>query len=166
MLEFLSFGALTPVQLYVLCFLIGSFAVAALSDIRYMKAQSEFVEIWGISGVVIFLIDLYSCIGSYTQLLLKWSIIALFSFFSHKAIGLYFKLATGDVIACIAAVAILPIIYVIIFFLLLKLCNFFLRPLLRVFGRGDAYPFMPVIFLTTCVIFIFGNLKVFYSIFD
>jgi hypothetical protein len=40
--------SMQPLQLDALYFVLGSYAVATLSDLKRMSAQSEFVSIWAI----------------------------------------------------------------------------------------------------------------------
>ena len=90
-----------------LAFLLGSFAVATLSDLRRLSAQQEFVEVWllFIAGMAIF--DVYG-IQTMTSdeqalLLTKWGLIVGLSVLSLRQVGVLFQLATGDVAALAAA---------------------------------------------------------------
>lgn len=140
---------LTDVQLYALAFLLGSIFVATLSDLKYMSAQREFLEVWLLIIFVVAIYDFYTVLESEEWLFLaaKWGIILLFSLFSHKSIGIYFKLARADVAACAAAACLLPPILIIVFFLLLKPFAFIMKPFLKGFGRSNAYPFLPVVLM-------------------
>ena len=95
-----------PIQLYALAFLLGSFSVATLSDIKRMSAQSEFVSVWAIIAIGLFVIDVY-LVGTdklaWDIFGLKWILIVVFSLLSHERVGVYFHLATGDVVAMMAA---------------------------------------------------------------
>jgi len=153
---FLEFE-LAPIQLYALSFILGSFSVATLSDLKRMSAQSEFVSVWAIIAIGLFVIDVY-LVGTdklASDLFgLKWVLIVVFSIISHERVGLFFRLATGDVVAMMSAVAIMGPLGVIIFYVLVKLVDYITRPAWRSFGTESAYPFMPSIFLTTAIVLI------------
>ncbi len=146
-----------PIQLYALSFLLGSFSVATLSDMKRMSAQSEFVSVWAIIAIGLFIIDVY-LVG--TDKLagdifgLKWILIIIFSLLSHERVGVYFHLATGDVVAMMSAAAIMGPLGVVIFYILVKLVDWVTRPIWKSFGTETAYPFMPPIFLTTAIVLI------------
>jgi len=148
-----------PLQLYGLAFLLGSYSVATLSDLKRMSAQSEFVSIWAIITIGLFVIDVY-LMG--TDKLIwqiwaaKWLIIVVFSVLSHEKVGPYFHLATGDVVAIMATAAILTPLLVVVYYILLKVIDAVMAPALMQFGQKNVYPFMPVIFMTTIVVII-GN---------
>ncbi len=139
--------SLTQFQLYALSFLLGSFAVATWSDLKHMSAQQEFLEIWFMIVAVLLAYDAYIIRegGDYLPIAVKWGIIFFFAFISHRNIGIYFHLATGDVIACMAAAAILPAGLAFVFFFILKPIDMLLKPVLKITGSRRAYPFMPVI---------------------
>ncbi|MCK5252423.1 MAG: hypothetical protein KAQ96_05715, partial [Thermoplasmata archaeon] len=138
-------------------FLLGSFSVATLSDMKRMSAQSEFVSVWAIIAIGLFIIDVY-LVG--TDKLagdifgLKWILIIIFSLLSHERVGVYFHLATGDVVAMMSAAAIMGPLGVVIFYILVKLVDWVTRPIWKSFGTETAYPFMPPIFLTTAIVLI------------
>jgi len=148
-----------PLQLYGLAFLLGSYSVATLSDLKRMSAQSEFVSIWAIITIGLFVIDVY-LMG--TDKLIwqiwaaKWLIIVVFSVLSHEKVGPYFHLATGDVVAIMATAALLTPVLVVVYYILLKVIDAVMAPALMQFGQKNVYPFMPVIFMTTIVVII-GN---------
>lgn len=140
---------LTDVQLYALAFLLGSIFVAALSDLKHMSAQREFLEVWLLIIFVVAVYDFYSAVQSeeWQYLAVKWGIILLFSIFSHQSVGLYFKLARADVAACAAAACLLSPILIILFFLIMKPFAFVMKPFLKGFGNSDVYPFLPVVLM-------------------
>jgi len=142
--------SLTQFQLYALSFLLGSFVVATWSDLKHMSAQREFLEIWLMIAFVLFAYDAYLIkeTGDYIPIILKWAIIFISAFISHKNIGIYFHLATGDVIACMAAAAILPAGLAFVFFFILKPIDMMLKPVLKITGSKRGYPFMPVILVS------------------
>lgn len=138
----------TNAQVLGLFFLLGSFTVASLSDLKHMAAQREFVEVWWVFAGVMLVVDLVRSEFAFTpEVLVKWGILGVMCVVSHRRVGPYFRLATGDVAACAAAASLLAPGWVIVFFLLLKAVNFPLAPLL---ARGKpAYPFMPIVTLAT-----------------
>ena len=77
--------SLTKFQLYALSFLLGSFTVAAWSDLKHMSAQQEFLEIWFVIAVVLLTYDAYTVTtgASYLPVAIKWGIIFFFAFISH-----------------------------------------------------------------------------------
>ena len=151
--------SMEPIQLYALSFLLGSFSVATLSDLKRMSAQSEFVSVWAIIAIGLFVIDVY-LVG--TDHLasdifgLKWVLIVAFSILSHERVGIYFHLATGDVVAMMSAAAIMGPMGVVIFYVTVKVVDYFTRPIWKSFGTESAYPFMPPIFLTTALVLFFA----------
>ena len=48
-----------PLQMYGLMFVLGSYSVATLSDLKRMSAQSEFVSVWAIIAIGLFVVDVY-----------------------------------------------------------------------------------------------------------
>jgi len=139
--------ALTDIQLYALAFLLGSIFVASLSDLKHMSAQREFLEVWLLIIIVVLMYDIYLAMKSEDWLMVavKWGLIILFAILSNSVIGIYFKLARVDVAACAAAACLLAPILIILLFIMLKITDLIMRPVLRRFGNGGAYPFMPVV---------------------
>src|SRR5262249_44975990 len=146
---------LTPLQGFGLAFLLGSFAVATLSDLKRLSAQREFLEVW-----LAFLAVAagYGCFESWGggvvwQLpAVKWALVALFSLLSFKEVGVLFKLAPGDVAALAAAASLLTPVLVIVFYLAAWLIAQGVRPLL---ARGKAeWAFMPVVSLATIAVLV------------
>jgi hypothetical protein len=137
---------LTNKQLYGLIFLLGSFTVATLSDLKYMKAQAEFGEVWVLVFVGYLAYDLWRFYDlDQIQFAAKWILILLFIATSNKHIGILFKLAWGDIFACIAVMAILTPGFIVLFIVIVWLLKIIMKPVLKMFGSGDAYPFMPVV---------------------
>ncbi|HWG92245.1 MAG TPA: hypothetical protein VNZ52_15450 [Candidatus Thermoplasmatota archaeon] len=142
----------SPAQAFGLFFLLGSFTVATVSDLRHMAAQREFVEVWFAFAAAMLVLDLWLAEFTLTApaFLVKWGLIIALSVMSHRRVGPLFHLATGDVAACAAAASVLPAGWVAVFFLLLKVTDVPLGPLL---ARGrNAYPFMPVVTLATVLV--------------
>jgi len=112
-----------------------------------MSAQRIFFVFWLLIIVVVLIYDIYMAMESEEWLMVavKWGLILLFAILSNSIIGIYFKLAKADVAACAAAACILAPVLIILLFILLKIVDFIMRPVLRLFGKDDAYPFMPVV---------------------
>jgi hypothetical protein len=141
-------------QQFGLAFLLGSFAVATLSDLKRMSAQREFVEIWLAFLVVMLALDAYE--GGMTHsvgweyLAVKWGLIAVFSLLSFRRVGVLFRLAFGDVAALAAAACLLSPVLIVLLYVSARVLAVFAGPLLR---RGrQAWPFMPVVSLATLAI--------------
>jgi hypothetical protein len=114
-----------------------------------MTARRGFFVFWLLIIIVILMYDLYIAMDSEEWLMMtvKWGLIVLFVILSNSVIGIYFKLAKADVAACAAAACLLAPILIILLFILLKIADVIMRPILRYFGKKDAYPFMPVVFV-------------------
>src|SRR5688572_4625009 len=66
-------------EIYGLFFLLGSFAVATLSDVKHMSAQREFMDVWFGFAIVLVGIELYQAeFRPDGPLLAKWALILLF----------------------------------------------------------------------------------------
>jgi len=144
--------ALDQPHTYGLFFLLGSFTVASLSDIRRMSAQSEFLHVWVLAFLALFVIDVYGLReGPLDRFIAKWALTAFFGLLSFRGVGLLFKLEWGDVAAIISVCGLLSPLMVILFFLILKVIDFFMQPILQTFGNRGAYPFMPVVTISTLV---------------
>ena len=143
--------ALDTLHAYGLFFLLGSFTVASLSDLRRMSAQSEFLHVWVLVAIALFALDVYQLqTGPFDLFAAKWGLAGILSLLCYRRTGLIFKLAIGDVCAIIAVCGLLSPVMVIIFFVLLKFIDFVLHPtILKRFGQGGAYPFMPVVAFAT-----------------
>lgn len=148
-LPYIAWG-LSRWEVYGLFFLLGSFVVASLSDIKHLSAQREFMDVWWAFAAVLFVFQFYLSDWSPSgPLILKWVLVALFGVLSHRLVGLWLRLATADVAACVAAAMLLPPGLVLAFFLVLKLLAW---PAAKVLARGKpAYPFLPVVTLATLV---------------
>lgn len=139
---------LSPWEVYGLFFLLGSFAVATLSDLKTMTAQREFMDVWWIFAAAMLLVQLLAHDGALSgPFLAKWGLIAGFGLLCWRAIGLWLRLAIADVAAVVAAAALLSPGLVVVYFVLLKLLAW---PAAKLLARGKpAYPFMPVVTLAT-----------------
>lgn len=145
---------LSRLEVYGLFFLLGSFVVATVSDLKTMTAQREFMDVWWAFALIILAIQAWaSDFRPDAALLAKWCLVALFGILSHRLVGWWLRLATADVAACVAAASLLSPLLVIGFFVLLKLLSY---PASWVLGRGkSAYPFMPVVSAVT-IVFVLG----------
>jgi hypothetical protein len=143
---------LLPWQQFGLAFLLGSFAVATLSDLKRLSAQREFLEIWLLFLVVILGLDVYEAGVSqsvaWQRIAVKWGLIALFSLLSFRQVGVLFRLAFGDVAALAAAASLLSPALIVLFYVCARILAYVVAPLLR---RNDrqVWPFMPVVALAT-----------------
>jgi hypothetical protein len=138
---------LSLVQVYGLFFLLGSFVVASISDLKHMAAQREFMDVWLAFAVVMAALDVWAArFQPDTTLLLKWALILVLSLLSWHRVGVVFKLARADVAAMAAAASLLQPGAVVLFWLLMKALSV---PLGRGLRKGDAYPFLPVVTLAT-----------------
>lgn len=146
--------ALTEWQTLGLAFLLGSFAVATLSDLKRLSAQREFLEIWVVFTVGVLVYDAFTLWRAGWALwqagAIKWGVIVLLGVLSWERVGVLFRLARADVWACAAAVALLSPVLVVAFWVVLKGFALVLRPLLQR-GRGP-WPFMPVVSAATLVV--------------
>ncbi|MDD4996056.1 MAG: hypothetical protein PHW15_01070 [Patescibacteria group bacterium] len=142
------------IQAYLLWFLLGSFTVATLSDLKHMSAQREFLEIWVLFIVAMLATDFYYQVyltDNLIYLLIKWGLIIIF-------LPVYFHyirhVAWGDVFAKMSACSLLSPLLIIIFIVLIRIIDFITRPLWKKRGNNRFYPFMPVIFFTTLILII------------
>jgi hypothetical protein len=136
-----------------LAFLLGSFAVATLSDLRRQSAQREFVEIWVIFLVAVLVFDILDVrrhrIEWYVPTL-KWALLVLFSALSSRRVGVLFRLAPGDVAALAAAASLLSPVLLVLYYVIAKGLAMLLGPVL---ARGrSTWPFMPVVSLATLAV--------------
>jgi len=143
---------ISNIQIYLLWFLLGSFTVATLSDLKHMSAQKEFVQIWFLFVLAMFLTDIYY--NYYLEqniiyLAIKWGIILVF-------LPVYFHyirhVAWGDISAKMAACSLLPPVFILIFIVFIRIIDKLTRRLWQKWGKGGKYPFMPVIFFTTMLL--------------
>jgi hypothetical protein len=142
-----------------LAFLLGTFAVATLSDLRRLSAQSEFREVWLLFVLVALCHDLYRVYfddASGTVAALKWGLIAVLSLLSLARVGILFRLAGGDIAAMAAAAALLSPALIVIFYIEAKLIALVAEH--TVFRGRTAWPFMPVVSLATLGILLLGFL--------
>lgn len=143
-------------QRYGLAFLLGSFTVAALSDVRRMAAQREFLEVWVLAAVALLALDLARADWRFTTLTgVKWGLILLLAVLSTTRFGILFRLARADVAACTAAAALLPPLLIVVFWALLKTLALVLAPVLA--KRDGSYPFLPVVTLATLAVLVIGK---------
>jgi len=138
-------------QLYGLVFLLGSLAVAALSDLKRMAAQADFAEVWGVFTIASFAVDVYTLSQSDpTTLVLKWGLIFVFFVVSLKDRGLNISLM--DAAAVCAVASLLAPLEVAGFFVLVLVFKTMLSPILSKFGDAGAKPFLPVVFFSETIV--------------
>src|SRR5260370_29189028 len=142
-----------------LAFLLGSFAVASMSDIKRISAQREFMEVWVLFILGVFVFEVYDVrVGQLdtTKFAVKWGLIAVFSFLSLQGVGVLFRLARGDVAALAAAASLLPPTLVLIFYGLAKAIAWLLQRI--VWPNRLVWPFLPVVTLATIAVMVLGLL--------
>jgi hypothetical protein len=144
---------LAPWQEYGLAFLLGSFSVATLSDLKRLSAQREFVEIWLLFLLAMLAFDAYELYLGHAPALplgVKWALIVLLSLLSLRRVGPLFRLAPADVAALAAAASLLTPGLVVVFYAVAKLIALVIG---RLLARGrPVYPFMPVVSLATLAV--------------
>ena len=142
-----------------LAFLLGSFTVATLSDIKRLTAQREFLEVWLLFILGVFAFEFYDMrVGNLdsSRVWVKWGLIALLSFLSLERIGVLFRLARADVAALAASASLLTPILVLIFYGLAKIIAWVLQ---RIFwSNRTSWPFLPVVSLATIAVMVLGLL--------
>lgn len=138
---------LSSTQVYALFFLLGSFAVAALSDIKHLAAQREFLEVWGVFALVLFVVELWGLDWEPSgYFVIKWALILGVCVASLDKVGWLFRLAVGDVLAMAAAMSLLSPLLIVVFVVALKVASW---PIGKLTARGNAYPFLPVVLVGT-----------------
>lgn len=140
--------------IWALWFLLGSFTVSGLSDLKRMSAQREFLEVWALAAIVLLLVDVTRAYVDADQrpvLAVKWGLVVVVALLSWQRTGVVFRLASGDVWAVIAVCALLNPLFVVVFFAVLWVSNLLLKPALLAFGHRHAYPFIPVVLASTLV---------------
>lgn len=149
---------LSEPQMLGLAFLLGSFVVASLSDLKRLSAQREFLEIWVLFTVGVLIYDVTTsgldAWNLWQVVAVKWGLITVLAVLSWQKVGGIFKLARADVFACTSAAALLSPLLVVAFWIVLKIVAFALRPVLSK-GRGP-WPFMPVVTVATLVVLALG----------
>jgi hypothetical protein len=134
-------------QVYGLFFLLGSFTVASVSDVKHLAAQREFMDVWLVFVAVMLLLDAWHTRLQLDPLfVLKWLLLLVLAMLSWQRVGLLFKLARADVAAMVAAGALLAPGAIVLFWLLMKVLSW---PLGSVLRRGAYYPFLPVVTVAT-----------------
>ena len=146
---------LSPWEVYGLFFLMGSFVVATLSDVKHMSAQREFMDVWWAFAALILGVQLYaSDFAPQAPFFVKWALVIVLGALCHRLVGAWLRLATADVAACVAAASLFPPLLVLAYFALLKLLAW---PAAKLLARGKpAYPFMPVVTVATLLLISFA----------
>jgi len=150
-------------QLLGMAFVLGNFFTATADDLDHMASTKGFLKTWTLIVIVVLGLDIGDLLwGGYNfnrdmvPFIVKWVLLMVLCILSHMNVGAIFKLATGDVLAIACAGALLSPILILFFFLILKLIDLVEKPLLRKFGDGDAYPFMPVVFTSYAILLLIG----------
>jgi len=139
---------------YGLGFMFFTLLVASVSDLRRMAIKAEFISMWMGFMILMFAYDLLTGMD---MMWIKWALIIGLGFFSWKGSGKIFSLALADVIAISAVCSLLEIPYIVVFYIVLLLVNRIGIYPLKIFGKKDKYPFMPVIWFSLLVmIFLLG----------
>jgi len=145
---------LSPIQLYGLVFLLGSYTVASLSDLKRMAAQQDFAEVWAAFAGLMLIYDSYLAITATLPLiilLIKWAIITLFAI-AATSTKINFGISLMDIAAITALLATLTPVYAAAALILLLITGELMNPLLKQFGEAGAYPYLPVVLATTILI--------------
>jgi len=141
------------IQLYGLVFLLGSFSVASLSDLRRMAAQRDFAEVWVYFTGIVFLFDLYEFISTQSALVVfKWALIVGFAYFAWRRQTPVFNLSLMDTAAVCAVASLLNPLHIGVYYVILFAFKEILTPVLSKFGEAGAYPFLPVVFVSTLAV--------------
>lgn len=137
-------------QVYGLFFLLGTFVVASISDIKHLAAQREFMDVWLAFAFLMAALDAWRVgFQPETTFLLKWALILVLGILSWHRVGVVFQLARADVAAMAAAASLLQPGAIVLFWLLMKALSL---PMGRALRRGDYYPFLPVVTLATVLL--------------
>jgi TRAP-type mannitol/chloroaromatic compound transport system permease large subunit len=140
-----------------LAFLLGSFSVATLSDLKYLAAQQEFREVWLLFLLAIVIVEAYDLrVGKIAPgpFAVKWGLIALLSLLSCRRVGVLFRLAAGDVAALAAAASLLPPLLILVLYGLAKAAAWLVERFWL--NRATTWPFMPVVSLATLLVLVIG----------
>ena len=142
---------LSPWEVYGLFFLLGSFVVATVSDVKHLSAQREFMDVWWAFAAVMLGVQVYAAdFAPPAAFYVKWLLVVVLAALSHRLVGLWLRLATADVAAIVASAALFPPLLVLAYFAALKLLAW---PAATLLARGKpAYPFMPVVTVATLLV--------------
>lgn len=137
--------------LYGLAFMFFTLLMASLSDLRKMSIKAEFLTMWLAFSILMLFYDLFT---GMELLWIKWLMICALGFLSWKGTGKIFSLARADVVAISAVCSALEIPYIILFYIILILVNRVGVYPLKIFGKKDKYPFMPVIWFSLLILIV------------
>ncbi len=130
---------------YGLGFMFSTLFIASISDLRKMTIKAEFMTMWiGFTGIMLW----HDYSTGIEFFWVKWLLILVLGILSWKGTGHIFSLARADVIAITAVCSVLDIPYIVLFYIFLLLVNKIGVFPLKLFGKGEKYPFMPVILLS------------------
>ena len=151
-MPFLPYPA-TGIQAYALVFLLGSYSVAALSDLRRMAAQSDFAEVWVAVSGFLFSVDVYLLLSGalpVESFIIKW--VAILALSMVALLMRSASIAPMDVAAAAATAAALPPASAALYFVFIAVVGELLSPVLRRFGSDGAYPFLPAVFVSSAIV--------------
>jgi hypothetical protein len=140
-------------QQFGLAFLLGSFTVATLSDLKHLSAQREFVEVWLLFLLAVLAFELYDVHAGKRPVeaaAVKWGMIGLLSLLSLRRVGVLFRLAPGDVAALAAAASLLAPTPILLLYGIAKVLDWLAQRF--IFSEREVYPFMPVVSLATLAV--------------
>jgi len=137
---------------YLLMFMLGSYTVATLDDLKKMRASVSFVYLWAlvavVAGIVFFMTD-------QSQLIPRAGIIAFTYVLMRTSVVPFFrsKVAWGDFFAVLPLIFIFEPLWFGVFFLLMVLFDKVILKLVYVSLMGRrAYPFMPAITVALAIV--------------
>jgi len=146
-------------QFYGFLFLLGSFTVASLSDLKRMAAQKEFAEVWVLFTLVFLGYDFYKLSSMPIEaFIVKWSMIIIFAIFSWKYFGVVLSLSEMDLTAACAAMALMNPALIAAYYIALIFFKILLKPILNNFGDDISIPFLPVILTATTAVLLLARL--------
>lgn len=144
--------ALTLLADYLLMFMLGSYTVATMDDLKRMSASVSFTYLWGvvalIAGVVFYFTD-------QSQLIHRAVITVIVFVLMRTRIIPFFrsKVAWGDFLAVLPLVFLFDPLWFAAFFLLMVLFDKVVLKLVYVHLLNKrAYPFMPAITIPLALI--------------
>ncbi len=157
MLEGVLAYGVSPKLVYGMGFMFFTLLVASVSDLKRMTIKAEFMAMWlGFSAIMLF----HDYTTGLEYIWWKWLFIIGLGLLSWKGTGKIFSLARADVVAVSAVCSVLEIPYIILFYIILLLVNRVSIYPLKIFGKANRYPFMPVIWFSLLVlIFILGIIE-------
>lgn len=137
---------------YLLMFMLGSYTVATMDDLKKMRASVSFVYLWAlvavVSGIVFFMAD-------QTQLVPRAITIIVTFVLMRTGVVPFFrsKVAWGDWFAVLPLIFLFDPVWFAVFFLLMTLFDkVFLKLVYVHLLNRRVYPFMPAITIPLAMI--------------